>query len=182
MNCARLQVLKMVIRNLMVFVCAVSVSRLLFAQNDLFRHLEESQRLIRSGNCSGAEAYTRVNVPPPVMYTVLGDVQLDCRNNRVAAIEYFKIAARENETVATETLIKMGVTPPERRRVNAERATLFTLPPPLAQPQQPQQIIIQQPQQMPSLGGCTQDGGILFCPNHPNTKSVPFNPFGPLRY
>jgi hypothetical protein len=42
----------------------------------------------------------------------------------------------------------------------------------IVQQPQPQQIIIQQqaPAMNQNLGACIQDGGGLFCPNHPSTR------------
>jgi hypothetical protein len=39
-------------------------------------------------------------------------------------------------------------------------------------PVQPQQIIIQQQQPTGNPNACIQDGGSVFCPNHPNTRST----------
>lgn len=39
-------------------------------------------------------------------------------------------------------------------------------------PTQPQQIIIQQQQPVSNPNACIQDGGSVFCPNHPSNRST----------
>ena len=153
-----------------------------FAQAGSFRHLDEANRLISIGDCSGAEAYARANVQRPIVYTVLGMVQLDCRRNKKAAIQYLRTAALENESLATEMLIELGEKPPDLKATTTPTPREYSMPQPppyvsqqrQQQEQQAQQIIIQQPPPMLNPNACIQDGGSIFCPNHPSTKIVPF--------
>ena len=158
-----------------------------FGQTGPYQHLDEANRLISIGDCTGAEAYTRANIQRPIAYTVLGLVQLDCRRNKKAAIPYFKTAALDNESLATQMLIELGEPPMELRAAitappTAIKEYSLPQPPPYvspARPQpeqqpQPQQIIIQQPPPTLIPGACIQDGGGLSCPNDPRTKIVPF--------
>lgn len=56
-----------------------------------------------------------------------------------------------------------------RRGINCRNIYVYTPKP------QPQQIIIQQqaPVMMPNTNACMQDGGSLYCPNHPSTRQRP---------
>lgn len=162
----------------LIVVCGITPA----AQDDQFRHFDEVSIKIGRGDCSGADAYARGNIRPPILYTVQGLVQLDCRRNQRAAVEYFRLAARENEVLAIDKLISLGEAVPEPVRNSTERQTLTSpplpSPPPMpqqAQQLQPQKIIIQmqEQQQFQPLNVCMQDGGSLYCPNHPSTRLRP---------
>lgn len=176
--------LKIAVRRYLIFVGQLFLASVCAAQAGSFRHLDEANRLISIGDCSGAETYARANVQRPIVYTVLGMVQLDCRRNKRAAIQYLKTAALEDESLAREMLIELGEIPPDRKTATSAPPTAreYSLPqpPPYVSPaqqqqreQQTQQVIIQQ-QPMLNPNACIQDGGSIFCPNHPNTKIVPF--------
>lgn len=150
--------------------------------------IDRVNEMIGKGECSKADTHARANLERPVVYTVLGFVSLDCRHDRKTAVEFFRLAARDNEDLAISMLIKMGEVPPEPIAENRERGRQYQQPPPI-QPYQTitpqQQVIVQQPQQVhqvQNLGACTQDGGTLHCPNHPNTAIRPFNLNAPFRY
>ncbi len=169
--------------NKIIFVIFLKIiASTAYAQKSVFHHLDEANRLISKRDCSGAELYSRNNLQSPMIFTVLGMVQLDCRGNKREAVAYFKAAAKENEMLAIEQLMALGEIPPQPNSVNFDikaKDDPLPRPPPYISPkitqQKPesQQIIIQQPLPM-ILGACIQDGGGLFCPNHPNTKIIPF--------
>ena len=70
--------------------------------------IDEANRLIHNGDCAGVEAYARANFSRPLTYTIFGMSQLDCRHNKKIAIEYFKMAARDGDSVAIEMLVQIG--------------------------------------------------------------------------
>ena len=122
---------------------------------------------IQSGNCGEAEAYAYRNFREEYLDWMLGNVALQCRRDRQRAIEYYRAGARPNDKfshLSVRSLIEMGEKPPE------QTTRYVTTPTP-----QPQQIIIQQqaPVMMPKLNACMQDGGSLYCPNHPSTRPRP---------
>lgn len=175
--------MKIAFRRHLIFVGQLFLATVCAAQTGSFRHLDEANRLISIGDCSGAEAYARANVQRPIVYTVLGMVQLDCRRNKKAAIQYLRTAALENESLATEMLLELGEKPPDHKgtaTTPTNREYSMPQPPPYVSPtlpqreQQPQQVIVQQPLPMLNPNACIQDGGSIFCPNHPSTKIVPF--------
>ncbi len=148
---------------------------------DVYDYLDEINRKIESNDCAGAEIYTKSFVKPPVSYTALGLIYLDCFKNEKVGIEYLKIAAYQNETLAIEKLISLGEKPPKidkktDYKINDREYQLPPMPERSNSVSQ-QQVIIQHKQYLPSsnnLNACLQDGGALFCPNHPNTKITPF--------
>ena len=147
--------------------------------------IEEVSRLIGNRECVSAEAYGRRNFQRPMLYTVLGMIQLDCKNDKKSAIEFFKLAARENEFVALEMLIKLGENASDIGRVVIEQAPQLVENPPMAialppehtlsrmpaQRLRPQPVIIVRPQTqyviVPNINACIQDGGPIFCPRYP---------------
>lgn len=138
--------------------------------------LEEVNRLILAGKCSEAESKARLNVQPPVLDTILGLNELDCRGNKPAAINLLKIAAASGETVAIETLATLGVSvyPPHPRPMQPPHRTTEEAPAPppphimspMPQPKTrliivpPQPVIIIQPR---NPNACIQDGGTIYC-------------------
>jgi hypothetical protein len=118
---------------------------------------------IQSGNCGEAEAYAYRNFKEEYLDWMLGNVAIQCRRDRQRAIQYYRAGARANDKfshLSVRSLIELGEKPPEP-------TTKYIAAP--IQRQQPQQIIIQQ-QPMNNPNACIQDGGGIYCPNHPNTK------------
>lgn len=155
--------------------------------------IEQINALIVQGKCSDAEVYARSYIQRPTMLTALGIISSDCRRNTSEAISYFRLAAAENETVAIELLNAMGVNYTNSQPPNSyanETPQVIQSPPPhrLAPAPRPREanIILIQPQiAAPVIGvpifnpsACIQDGGGTYCPNHPNTRTRPFNPYG----
>jgi hypothetical protein len=153
------------------------------SQTNVF-FIDEVNKLIAKKDCGNADAYARNYFQSPLIYTILGMIQLDCKNNQKSAVEYFKMAARENETIALEMLIRVGDTSPETTSLLAKKNTrsfeeqlppvmpqgppphiLSTLPPPR---QRIQTIIVPVPLQPPPMmfnpSACIQDGGGTYCP------------------
>jgi hypothetical protein len=130
---------------------------------------EEFFRLVESGDCQGAERIARNRFRGDVTYALIGINKMECEKDRKAGIEYLKMAARNGNSIATQLLIEIGETPPEpTRRVIIQNNNQTQAAPP---------IIIQQPAPVPSFGGCIQDGGTLFCPNHPATRGSSRTPY-----
>jgi hypothetical protein len=137
--------------------------------------LVEINRLISAGKCGDAEATARLSVRPPLLHTILGLVELDCRKNRQAAVNLLALAAVERESVAIETLNSLGipVPPPSRladpRAWGSEPDPILPPPPhtmsPLPQPKT--RVIVLPPPVIvvPSVNpnACIQDGGNVFC-------------------
>lgn len=118
---------------------------------------------IQSGNCGEAEAYAYRNFREEYLDWMLGNVAIQCRRDRQRAIQYYRAGARVNDKfshLSVRSLIELGEKPPEP-------TTRYIAAP--IQRQQPQQIIIQQ-QPMNNPNACIQDGGGIYCPNHPNTR------------
>ena len=161
----------------MVFFCIPDAR----AQSVIYGNTDEVSRLISQKDCGAAEAYARGSFQRPLIYTMLGLIALDCKNQKAQAVEYFKMAARENETVALEMLVNLGeklvdakpkyAVPPGVYRA-PEQQEEMTLPPshtfsPMPQPRQPQrQIILIAPTviQPFNAAACIQDGGGTYCP------------------
>ena len=158
-----------------IFVCIFSGN--IFAQYDKFGAIDEANRLIASGDCIGADIYARNNFQRPMVDTVLGMIQLDCKFDKKSAIEYFKVAARGKETIAVELLGSLGESTAEfniknsgtvNRYLNDEPNSALPLPPShllstLPQPRaRPQPVIIIQPTF--NAAACIQDGGGTYCP------------------
>ena len=155
------------------------ITTLSYAQSALIGNIDEANRLISIHDCAGAEVYARNNFPRPMVHTIFGMIQLDCRHDRKTAVEYLKMAARDNETIAIEMLMRIGENTSEFSRVNPDQSmqsqgdastlalplppphTFSTLPRPRPRPQPPQLIIIQQAF---NPAACIQDGGGTYCP------------------
>jgi hypothetical protein len=135
--------------------------------------LTQINQFIGAGRCGEAEALARNTVRPPLLHTILGLVELDCRKNRQAAINFLKLAAEQRETVAIETLNTLGVQVtatsrydvPSVRSVDPDPA----LPPPphtMSPLPQPRQRVIVVPPPIvvvPNPNACIQDGGTIYC-------------------
>ena len=155
-----------------------------FADTQDYKYLDEVNKKIITKDCAGAESYARRFIQPPILFTVIGLVKLDCLGDKRSSIEYLKIAARENETIAIEKLIALGESPPPVMRPSVKNPEMNLLalpaPPPMPPiifpPQASPQVIIQQqaPVMLPNPAACIQDGGGTFCPNHPNSAYKPF--------
>ena len=119
-------------------------------------------------DCNGAENYVKNMAADNEgqRYFFRGAVHLECRKNRKSAVEYFKLGAQNGDQNSIDILIKMGEKVPEQPKI-VYRDRVISPPPPA----QPQQIIIQQ-QPMMNPNACIQDGGGVFCPNHPSTQST----------
>ena len=160
------------------FLLSMLVSLQLMAQDGSAKAYDEVSRKIGTGDCAGAETTARANFQAPMIYTVLGFIQLECKKNKKSAVDYFTISARENESLAIEKLISLGEAPPPLNRNSRSPsvyATPLPAPPPMPaiiQPQLPRIIILPQVQVQPMMNpnACIQDGGPIFCPNHPNTR------------
>ena len=132
-------------------------------------HTNTVNTFINYRECGEAEAYAYKNFRGDYLHWTLGNIEINCKKNRKAAIEYYRAGARNNSefsNLSVNALIRLGETPPEpTRQVIIQQ-----------QQQRPQQIIIQQPQQQQQepmgtkMNSCMQDGGSLYCPNHPNTR------------
>ena len=131
---------------------------------------------VHTGKCDEAQQLADKHMQGDFLFLSLGMISQYCRNDKKKAAEYYKAAVRMNGTdlavtnAAIRALIEIGETPPEP--MNKSASTSSTAP-----KSQPQQIIIQQqpsPIVMPPLNTCMQDGGSLFCPNHPSTAFKPF--------
>jgi len=164
------------VKHLAVAVVNALLCGIVFAQQYGPSAIDEANRLISQGDCVGAEIQVRNGVPKPMYYTMFGLIQLDCRKNKASAIDYFKMAARENEGVARELLSQLGVqvesvvssqsagdpmlistptSPPPAHQFStlpAQRPRVYIAPP----------VIVMQP--MVSPYACIQDGGSTFCP------------------
>ena len=153
------------------------ISGITLAQPDRFGTIDEANRLIASGDCIAADIYARRNFQRPMIDTLLGMIQLDCKFDKRSAIEYFKMAAREKETIAIEMLSSLGENTAEFNSKNSgvvkiyrndEPISVLPLPPShllstLPQPRaRPQPIIIIQPAF--NAAACIQDGGGTYCP------------------
>ena len=167
--------------NLLIIFSAFMSITAARAQSVIYGNTDEVSRLISQKDCGGAEAYARGSFQRPLIYTMLGLIALDCKNQKAQAVEYFKMAARENETVALEMLVNLGEklvdakpkygVPPGVYRA-PEPQEEMTLPPshtfsPMPQPRQPQrQIILIAPTviQPFNAAACIQDGGGTYCP------------------
>ena len=158
------------------------------AQSTSVRHIDEVNRLIGAQDCVGAEVYARGNFQRPMLHTIFGMIQLDCKQNRKAAVEYLKMAARDNESIALEMLMGIGESISEVRRDSTVQSNQqqdyyqpqeIPLPPAhtfsrLVQPSRPAlrpppaTVIIQQPgtgfiDPFPNANKCIRDGGSIAC-------------------
>ena len=167
------------------FMIASSFMNAVISQTIAFSGIEEVSRLISNRDCVSAEAYGRRNFQRPMLYTVLGMIQLDCKGEKKSALEYFKLAARENEFVAIEMLVKLGENASDISRVVPEQPAQAIESPPMGvvlppahtlsrmptQRSRPQPVIIVRPQPqyliVPIINACIQDGGPIFCPRYP---------------
>jgi hypothetical protein len=156
------------------FLLSILVSLQLMAQDGSAKAYDEVSRKIGTGDCGGAEATARANFQAPMIYTVLGFIQLECKKNKKSAVDYFTISARENESLAIEKLISLGEAPPPLSR-NSQNPSVYATPlpapppmPAIIQPQPPRIIILPQVQVQPMMNpnACIQDGGPIFCPNY----------------
>ena len=124
-------------------------------------------QFVKNKDCTGAESYVRDTLDNEgERYALLGGIASECRKNKQLAIDYFTQGAIKGNKDSVEALIMLGAKVPDPPKVIYREI-------PSQQPvqiQQPQQIIIQQPHRG---SACTQDGGALSCPNHPNTKFEP---------
>ena len=161
-----------------LFFLSLFFSCQLTAQDGNAKAYDEVSRKIGVGDCVGAETTARSSFQAPMIFTVLGFIQLECKKNKKSAVDYFTISARENESLAIEKLLSLGEAPPPINSISRSPsvyATPLPAPPPMPviiQPQPPRIIILPQVQIQPkmNLNGCIQDGGPIFCPNHPNTR------------
>ncbi len=154
--------------------------------------IEKINYYVALGKCADAEALTRTTISGPAMQTSLGIISLDCRKSSSQAVGYFQIAASQGETVAIEYLNSMGIpfaSPRPRVMENFIPLPVQSPPPHVFSPApQPKEIniIAIQPQvvfppviyQGSNMGACIQDGGPIFCPNHPNNRIIPLSPYG----
>jgi hypothetical protein len=149
-----------------------------FGQTSLTQIFDQISSKIGTGNCTEAEVIARLNTAPPIQFTTLGLIQLECYKNKNAAIDFFVVAARMNESLAIEKLLTLGISPPQIIQKNQNTGVYLPPPPPMPIPEQSTQrlIITPQYQAQPMLNpnSCMQDGGSLYCPNHPNTRIIPF--------
>ncbi len=169
---------------------------ILFASNSYAQYspaIEQINKFITQGKCSDAEIYARSYIQRPIMLTALGIISVDCKRNKQEAINYFNLAAAENESVAIELLNSMGISyniPKTSITFSSDTLKIIQAPPPhtLSPAPSPRgnNIILVQPQLaapmmiQPSFNAsaCIQDGGDTYCPNHPNTQIRPIYPFG----
>lgn len=155
--------------------------------------IDQINNFINQGKCADAEVYARSYIQRPTMLTALGIISNDCRKNKQEAINYLRLAAAENESVAIELLNSMGVSyaaPRASTTYSGDVPQVIQAPPPhtLSPAPRPREnnIIFVQPQIAAPVmvqpgfnaSACIQDGGGTYCPNHPNTQIRPFNPFG----
>lgn len=120
-------------------------------------HIDAASEYVRRGDCVGAENYARQNLSGGLLYGLMGGIAMECRRDRRAAIEYFKMGARMGNAASAGFLIQLGETPPEPTR----QVIIQQQPAP-----QPQQIIIQQggdPNPFPNMNKCIKDGGTIMC-------------------
>jgi hypothetical protein len=165
-------------RSASAYLCLL-LSCQLMAQVGRPNSFDEVSRRIGAGDCNGADLLARSSFQDPMLYTVLGIIQLDCRKNKKGAVDYFMISARQNESLAIDRLILLGEAPPQPKLgILSSAADLVPLPAPPPMPssiQAPPMTILISPQvqvqPMMNLNACIQDGGPIFCPNHPNTRS-----------
>lgn len=128
-------------------------------------HPTMMNNFISSGKCYEAEAYANRNFREEYLDWMLGNVELSCRYNRQKAIAYYMAGARPNAEyshLSVRALIKMGEKPPEQN--------VRYIPAPVSAPASQQIIIQRQSQPVANPNSCIQDGGSLYCPNHPNTR------------
>ena len=133
--------------------------------NTAVQDIEQIQRLSSQKNCQGSESIARQRFSGGDLLTVLGVIEIDCKNNVKIGIDLLKAAARDGNQKAIQVLVSLGETLPEPTRQVIDQQ----------QQQRRQQLIIQQPQaqQQPvgtHMNSCMQDGGMLYCPNHSNTR------------
>ena len=161
----------------LIGVLSISTNAAAQSSSNVSASIDEANRLISKGDCVGAEVQVRNGVPKPIYYTMLGMIQLDCRNNKASAIEYFKLGAIENESVAKDILTQMGVKV-ERATTSNNNYEPITSYPSSVEPPPPHQfstLPIQRPRiyvpppitvvrPMVSPYACIQDGGATFCP------------------
>lgn len=115
---------------------------------------------IQKRDCSGAENYARNMVAEDSeRFFSLGIVYVGCYRKKEQGVEYLKYAAQKGNRHAVDVLIRLGEKPPEPPKVIYQERIV----------QQPQQIIIQQQPEI-NNNACIQDGGGIYCPNHPNTR------------
>ena len=152
-----------------------------------FRAVDYVSGLISKKDCAGAEAYARSSFQAPMLHTVLGMVELDCKAQKGAAIEYFKLAANLNEPIARDYLVKLGYPPAMQSLRSAPQPIpaipnndqLYVAPPvieqppahafsPLVRPRYAPTVIIAPPVYVVpvSPAACIQDGGATFCPHY----------------
>ena len=139
---------------ILVLICSATYSGAAAAQNSSAGNIDAINQFILEGKCADAEIYARGNFQRPMFYTVLGMIFLDCRNNRKTAIDYLKLAAASNDSVAIEMLIRLGEdtsryrAPAQRKPVEDEEyekppSHAFAPPPqPRPRPQAPPIIIV----------------------------------------
>ena len=161
------------------FFLSLFFSALSIAQTGSSNLYDEVSRKIGLGDCSGADAIARSSFQEPMIYTVLGIIQLDCRKNKKGAIDYFMLSARQNESLAIDKMISLGEKLPSLNQESRTKNIIIN--PPLPTPPPMPTIIQTAPvkifitpqnnfQPISNPNACIQDGGPIFCPNHPNTR------------
>ena len=135
--------------------------------------LAHINQLISEGQCGEADGLARATVRPPLLHTILGLVELDCRKNRQAAVNLLALAAEQRESVAIETLNSLGIQVSSATRpsetTSIGRNSDYAAPPPphtLSPLPQPRQRIVVVPPPLiivPNPNACIQDGGSVYC-------------------
>jgi hypothetical protein len=141
--------------------------------SDRANSLAHINQLISEGQCGEADGIARATVRPPLLHTVLGLVELDCRKNRQAAVNLLALAAEQRESVAIETLNSLGIQVSSATRPlepsSIGRNSDYVAPPPphtLSPLPQPRQRIVVVPPPViivPNPNACIQDGGSVYC-------------------
>jgi len=129
---------------------------------------------IGSGECMEAEVMARKDLTPPLLYTALGIINIDCKKDKREAIKFFNMAASLQETLAITKLTSLGEPLPIANNKASNQIIIqnFPLPPPMPPTtiSTPQPTIILQPQinieRQSNPNACIQDGGGIFCPNY----------------
>jgi hypothetical protein len=144
-------------------------------QSGVYKSIEIVNKFILDGKCSDAESVARGTIRPPLLHTILGLNELDCKKNRRAAVNLLTMAASEGESVAIETLSALGAPIPRVSKIMpdnviTERVDNIASPPPHSMSSLPQPkarvLVVPAPVLVVPLynpNACIQDGGTIFC-------------------
>lgn len=162
--------------------CALQ-SLIVYAQTDNL--ISKINHHISTKQCANAIELAQAGLVGAIRDTVFGFIYLDCFSQKEVAIKYFRMAAALGDPIATSKLQEFGINqiivqvdrgaPRNSEYIRAESnpPPYISIPPPVIKKGAPV-IIIPGSSTINNPNSCIQDGGGVYCPNHPNSRLIPF--------